>query len=333
MSKIDIQVLAKLMRSAREDEISYFDKIDGRSIPDKSNEIRLFMVVRNEQQRLPFFYNFYRELGVQRFFVIDNGSEDDTQKFLLRQTDTHVFHTSRKFKEKEYWIQKLLNTYGQGHWCLVVDADELFIYPYYESIKLKQLCAFLDQKKSTAMETLLVDMYSKYRMAECGYKMGESFFSCFGYYDAYCYRRIWDERINKVSGEKVRIQSYFGGTRELKLGCEKICCSKYPLLKYQRGMYIDAGMHGLTRAVVSEMQGVTLHFKFFPDFAKRVCVEAEREEHFGKAKEYKAYERALENGMDVLFDGRSIRYTGSGQMLQLGFMRNPYEDFRVGSIQ
>ena len=46
-------------------------RLDHNLIPDL-DEIRLFAKVRNEAKRLPFFLCYYRALGVDRFFIIDN---------------------------------------------------------------------------------------------------------------------------------------------------------------------------------------------------------------------------------------------------------------------
>jgi hypothetical protein len=44
------------------------------------------MVVRNEALRLPFMLQHYFERGVDRIFVFDNDSTDDTQSIGCRLT-------------------------------------------------------------------------------------------------------------------------------------------------------------------------------------------------------------------------------------------------------
>ena len=41
-----------------------------------ANEIRLFAKCRNESARLGAFFDHYRGLGVDRFFIVDNDSTD-----------------------------------------------------------------------------------------------------------------------------------------------------------------------------------------------------------------------------------------------------------------
>ena len=90
------------------------------------------VVVRNEALRLPFLLEYYRRLGVDRFLFVDNGSADGTLEFLLAQPDVHVWSTSFSFNQANFgsaWFEVLLSTYGVGHWCVMVDADELLVFP------------------------------------------------------------------------------------------------------------------------------------------------------------------------------------------------------------
>ncbi len=119
------------------------ERIDNKEIKRDCQEVRLFLVERNESLRLPNFLEHYRKLGVDRFFIIDNASSDNTVNYLLEQNDVHVFSTTEEFTQKEYWINELLEQYGTGYWCLCVDADELFLFPYYELISLHTFCDYL----------------------------------------------------------------------------------------------------------------------------------------------------------------------------------------------
>lgn len=59
-------------------------RIDHRPIADNRQEIRAFMMVWNESIRLQSTLKHYRELGVDRFFVIDLGSPTEPSTCLRR---------------------------------------------------------------------------------------------------------------------------------------------------------------------------------------------------------------------------------------------------------
>ena len=63
---------------------------DARHIGTDRDEIRLFAVIRDETLRLPYFLEYYRQLGVARFFFIDNLSKDGSGEYLLQQPGCHV---------------------------------------------------------------------------------------------------------------------------------------------------------------------------------------------------------------------------------------------------
>ena len=142
--------------------LKYMKRVDTREIPYGTNEIRGFLVVRNEKLRLPSTLRHHRSLGVRRFFALDNGSTDGTLDYLCGEPDVHVFSTSSSYAESNYgltWTNELLNAFGSGHWTLTIDADEQFIFPHYEGNTLPQFYGFLDSIGAEAVPCLLLDMY------------------------------------------------------------------------------------------------------------------------------------------------------------------------------
>ncbi len=90
-------------------------QIDERPIAQATGGHSAFMVVRNEARRLPYCLEYHRVLGVERFFIVDNGSDDGTREFLLDQPDCHVFHAGGSFAAANYgmdWINVLVDSTG-----------------------------------------------------------------------------------------------------------------------------------------------------------------------------------------------------------------------------
>ena len=145
-------------------------KLDNRAAGDNKDEIRVILIAHNEITRLPFLLDYYRKLGVNRFFVVDDKSTDGTREYLLAQPDCHVFDPSNTYRESQtgrHWRALLLNTYGADHWTLVLDADELLVYPHCEHVNLKQLCNYLDSVKARVFFAFMLDLYAATRTRPC----------------------------------------------------------------------------------------------------------------------------------------------------------------------
>ena len=78
--------------------VTSVERLDDHPIPNSYSEIRLFAKVRNEAERLPYFLAYYRTLGVNRFFIIDNCSNDHTVDILRENDDCHLFQQLKKWQ-------------------------------------------------------------------------------------------------------------------------------------------------------------------------------------------------------------------------------------------
>ena len=147
-----------LMMCETAEKANGLERLDNNFIPISGSEVRLFAKVRNEVERLPFFLNYYRKFGVNRFFIIDNCSTDHTVDLLKQNSDCHIFSTSQKMVDARAgmdWIEPLLKKYGENRWCLIVDADELLVYPNSEDLPLAQFCQRLDALNVNALPCIL----------------------------------------------------------------------------------------------------------------------------------------------------------------------------------
>ncbi len=92
-------------------------RLDRHPIPPALGEIRLFTRLRSQAHRLPAFLAFYRAQGIDRFFIVDNGSDDGTRDYLLAQPDVHLYLTTDAYAEYGggmRWLNELLVEHGSG---------------------------------------------------------------------------------------------------------------------------------------------------------------------------------------------------------------------------
>lgn len=123
----------------------------------------VFVVVRNELERMKIFFNHYRKLGVHQFVVLDNDSDDGTLEYLSSQNGTKVYQVKEKYQtqKREGWIEKLLALNGLNRWCVAVDSDELLDYMGSEDHTLYEMIQKGQQKGYKRLIGFMLDMYSK----------------------------------------------------------------------------------------------------------------------------------------------------------------------------
>jgi hypothetical protein len=73
--------------------------------------------------------------------------------------------------------------YGDGHWIILADADEILVYPCCEQTKLPELCGWLDRRGYQGVFALLLDMYSNRPLHEINYKRGKNFLNACNHFD------------------------------------------------------------------------------------------------------------------------------------------------------
>jgi len=305
-------------------EFYKLSRIDGKLLDVNTNDLLCCVAVRNEAQRLPWFVEYYRNRGVAKFLMVDNGSNDETASWLLRQRDVYVWRTEYSFNRANFgsvWFELLLRRYGIGRWCLIVDADEIFVYPDCENRNLVRLCRDLDRENKKVMTALLLDMYSDKPVSATHYETGRDFLEICPYFDRQFYHRKYD-----FAGPFRNSTFYFGGVRQRVFGEDgDFLLSKVALVKYHESFILGGGQHWTNRPVdeISGETGCLLHFKFMSTFQDYVTREVERKEHYHDAMQYEHYLRRLSSDNTLkLYDARfSIKYETSEQLIRLGIMR------------
>ena len=168
-------------------------RLDDRTIDDQPGDVRAFLVVRNEIDRLPFTLAHHRKLGVSRFFVVDNASTDGTREFLLAQPDVHVFATDESYHAARLgidWLETLLNEFGVNRWCVLIDADEWLVYPDYETTPLKAFCESLERVGLNCLATMFIDLYAEGPIRDAKMSRDEDPLARFCYFDGHPYHQF-----------------------------------------------------------------------------------------------------------------------------------------------
>lgn len=300
--------------------------VHDKTILIKQNDILLISVIHNEAKRLPFFLEYYRNLGVGHFLFVDNKSDDGVQDYLSKEKDVSLWFAKKSYKQSNYgtdWINGLLHFYGLDHWCLAVDPDEFFVYPHMDARSLHEMTEWLDLRNKRSFGTLTVDMYPKSAISEVEYQEGTDPLSISPYFDArnyvkemdWFYQNLW------VQGG-VRQRVFFERNPLYAPALNKI-----PLVKWSQDNVYVSSTHRLlprnlnkTYALDEECEacGALLHFKFIDLILSKVEEEIVRRQHYAGGREYRAYgQEFLEQ---PLWTERSEHYENWQQLERLGIM-------------
>ena len=290
----------------------------------KGNEIFLFACLRNEKMRMPFFVDYYRKLGVKHFFFVDNDSSDGFLEWASKEDDVSVWHTTASYKNSKFgmqWLNYLLNKYGIGKWCVVVDPDEFLVYPYMETRSLKALASFLDEEKRYCMHAVMLDTYSATSLADTVLKEGENPFEVCPYFDkdGYIQSPGWGGGTWIRGG--VRLRVHFSKNTGSAPALNKI-----PFIKWHDNFHYNMSMHDarplmLNRAhSVNEVSttGALFHFKMVASLADKAREEMNRKEHYAGGREYDKYSKNINE--NFYQSGISEKYKNPNQLINLGLI-------------
>jgi glycosyltransferase involved in cell wall biosynthesis len=118
---------------------------------------------------------------------VDNGSDDGTADYLSNQDDVSLWTTQHSYRLSRFgadWLAWLQIKYGHGKWCLTLDADEIFIYPYYKTRSLHALVSWLEAEEEVSFGALMLDMYPKGPIGASDVAPGADPFKALSWFDS-----------------------------------------------------------------------------------------------------------------------------------------------------
>lgn len=136
----------------------------------------LIVVVRNERALIAEFLDHYRSLGIGRFFVLDDMSDDGTAEYLAELPDVCLLASGRRYGETprpgeipgalrgksdlrmiHAWRTWLMNRFVGEGWAVQCDVDEFLMLP--EGTRLTDLTARLEKDGSRGAWGGMIDLY------------------------------------------------------------------------------------------------------------------------------------------------------------------------------
>ncbi|PCD76439.1 glycosyl transferase family 2 [Pseudothioclava arenosa] len=328
-----LRQLRQLRRERRWRQFRAFRKrrelscVANRTATIKPDAVLVFVTLRNERPRLPYFLRYYRDMGVGHFLFVDNGSEDGSREYLTAQPDCSVWTTQASYKSSGFgidWLNWLLRKYGTGHWTLTLDPDEFFVYPFCDTRPINALTDWLDSYEIRSFPAMLLDMYPKGPIDAEPYREGQNPFEIASWFDSGNYMISKNGKMQNLwiqGGPRARC--FFPDDP-----ADAPSLNKIPLVKWARGLVYASSTHmllprGLNR-VYDEwggemISGCLLHAKFLSPWSEKVSEELERRQHYANSREYRVYAETLSEPPD-LWCKWSEKYINWRQLEILGLM-------------
>lgn len=291
------------------------------------NDILAFCTFRNEDVRLPYFLDYYRRLGISHFLMVDNDSTDGGREYLEGQPDVSLWTTGASYKRSRFgmdWINGLLRRYGHGHWCLTVDPDEFFVYPFCDTRPLDALTDWLDASSIKSFSAMILDMYPKGSLTLQPYAKGQDPLEIAHWFDSgnysiernHLYGNLW------IQGGP-RARTFFADNPWAAPALNKV-----PLVRWHRSYAYVSSTHMLLPRGLNlvydewggeKASGALLHTKFLDTFSAKAAEELTRKQHYAASLEYRAYAEGLGEQTE-LWTRWSERYINWRQLEIMGLM-------------
>ena len=293
---------------------SHFEIIRKTDPCDKNDPI-VVLCVKNDIRRLQMLVDHYRALGVAKFAILDNISDDGTYEWMLDQPDIDLYRCGNPYQTnvKEGWINRLISYYGFDRWYIVTDSDELVVYENMETEPLSELTRKLDKAGIKRLKAITLDTYQESPL----FKESTDIRRDFRWIDSDSYVET------SFRAGSYRIRRFIGGPR-YRLMNSRIPLDKHPLVYWERGTVSDDAHYQYPHKYINEVpcsMGI-LHYKFidtdFEEFKRRMSKESGFVNHGMFYKQYSMFYTGHEL-KSFMYDG-SMEFTSSETVKKIPFI-------------
>src|SRR5215218_7206143 len=280
-------------------------------VPYEEDELVLVCLVRNGRPYIKSFVEHHASMGIKHLFFLDNGSTDGTVEALKEYENVTVLHTTLPFKRYQVSMrQYLIERFGKkGRWCLCVDIDELFDYPYSDVVRLGSLLGYLNERSYTAVVAQMLDMFPDEALSGSASSPDEPLKERHRFYDISNIQTkgIKEHGRNNIY-ESDDIEYFLGAIRSTLFGT-KVYLTRFALMFSDGRLKPFAGSgHRVDNARVADLTCVYLHYKFLDEHFHNKVASAVREENYPyNSSQYKKYLEVLEKNPGLLVKGEGAR--------------------------
>ena len=260
--------------------------------------------VRDDLEKIKNVIEHHRNMGVKYFAILDNGSTDGTFEYLMSQ-EIDVFSVKEQYTSvvRAAWMMKIASYYGFNRWYVVLDSDELLVYPSGKTQNINEIIGDLKKQGIDRGLGMMVDMYAE----ESDLK------KTVGSADLIKKYRFFDKNTYEIS-DGIFTKEIFGGPRTRMFGIadgtNRELLTKFPVFYWKRGeIYRYHYLFPFVENFKSPLVLALMHYKFTDG-------DYEKLQRIVKEGNYAANSKLYENYVNKLpEDGRiSFMYPQSEEM-------------------
>lgn len=277
------------------------------------NEVALIFLGRDIEYFLPVFLSHYRNLGIERFVYLDNGSRDNSCEIVANEPGTIVAQCDLNFRDYQRELRYVLTRdFLVGGWRLAVDSDELLDYPNSAYLSVPDLVGRVSARGHTGVIAQMLEMvpngslrtasnmdfatsvaafnrYSTDNITKAAYHGGElqmDYFLCH----------------NTVASSEIKIMT--GGLRRSLFG-EECMLTKHVLFHDTGPIHPFPHPHMICGLHCSDFTAVLKHYKFAGDYIERETKRRDEKRLFHKEGSIRL--NVLEKEGDIVFSKIPLR--------------------------
>jgi len=274
-------------------------------LPSK-NEPILLCLVKNDIERIKLQVEYHRKIGIKHFAYIDNISDDGTFEWLKKQGDISLFVANGIYNnvKQRAWNRQVTDIFGYDRWYLMLDSDELFMYPGVEKKKMNDFVIFLEMNKINNVFSPIIDMYSDDKLfAED--ENSHDIFSKYCYFDTDTYKKAKSCSRYIVNGGP-RARLFLEKNDSFRWALEK-----YALVKLSKEMMIGAHQNYPYKYSFGTNGAIAflLHYQFLPGDHEKYKAFIVSKIHVNGSEGYKKYMDKFEQNPNL-----SFYYSGSQKL-------------------
>jgi hypothetical protein len=262
----------------------------------EADEVIVVCRVKNGEEYVTSFIDHHLSLGAEHIVLLDNDSSDKTISLACRHENVTVLRTPLPYRTYSRLFNAYLRKrYSRSCWCLCLDVDELFDYPYSDKMSLKELLRYLNDRSYTVVLANMLEMFAD-----------EPFSSLEGNMDNRDYKELYryfdlggilskPVRPQFATGSDPGLRLHMGGIRKTGFG-KGGPLLKFPLVFLNPDLsYKDFGNHHILGGSpsIADFSCVLYHYQFTGSLRER-CNQAVRQNQYSRrSAKYRAFLEVL----------------------------------------